>query len=87
MREVCTILKSYVQVSFTNLADDISHLEAWRGIWERDAPHLLLQQNKMLPSSGSQYIGDAAVSINAGCCHDKVHCRVPGLPHLLTCQS
>ena len=62
MHEVCSILKTYVDVSFTNLADDISHLEAWRGIWECDTPHLLLQQDKMLPSSGSQHMGDAAVS-------------------------
>ncbi len=62
LHEVCSISKIYVAVSLTDLADDISRLEAWRGIWECDAPYLLLQQDKVPPSPRSQHMGDAAFS-------------------------
>ena len=67
MQEVCSILKNYVDVSCTNLADDISHLEAWRGIRECNAPHLLLQQDKVLLLPGvSTWVMQQSAQ-NGGC--------------------
>ena len=36
----------------------------------------------LLPGVGTWVMQQSAQ--NAGCCHDKVHCHILGLPHLLT---